>query len=409
MAVRNNFAAGEVLAAADLNDTFASKVDYATPTNAQSGTGASAYTFVLADAQRLTTATGTSAKTFTIPPQTSVAWANNSIIRVANYGAGDLTIAGGSGVTVTNATKTLAPYESAALVRTGSNAWTLLPFSGGAANADFSNAASGTYTDNGITYKWIQFTASGTLTITKAGVADFFVVGGGGGGGAGGVFTNTQRFVTAQNYDITIGAGGAGSTSRLARGSAGNETLIVSANNDFVLGAFGGGGGGDPDLTGAGGSGACGGGGAGGGVDGSPAGVGGTALGKGCGSGNNGGNSTAASGGQRAHGGGGGYSSAGSNATSNTGGNGGNAVSSSFSGSAVSYAGGGGGGALTTGGTGGTNAGNGSSGNTNGGNATANRGGGGGGGGQSSGSGGISVGGNGGNGGSGIVIVRVRT
>jgi hypothetical protein len=29
MAVRNDFTAGEVLAAADLNDTFASKLDYA--------------------------------------------------------------------------------------------------------------------------------------------------------------------------------------------------------------------------------------------------------------------------------------------------------------------------------------------------------------------------------------------
>lgn len=122
--------AGQVLAAQDLNDTFASKMDYATPTNAQSGTGASAYSFVLADASRLTTATGTSAKTFTIPPQASVAWVANTILRVANTGTGALTIAGGSGVTITNAGRTLDQFESAKVIRTGSNAWTVLPDSG---------------------------------------------------------------------------------------------------------------------------------------------------------------------------------------------------------------------------------------------------------------------------------------
>lgn len=274
MPVRNNFAAGEVLAAADLNDTFAAKVDYATPTNAQSGTGASAYTFVLADAQRLTTATGTSAKTFTIPPQSSVVWVANSIIRVANYGAGDLTIAGGSGVTVTNATKTLAQFESAALIRTASNAWTLVPFSGGVGNADFSDAASGTYSDSGINYKWIQFTASGTLTVTKAGFADVLVVGGGagggtnrgGGGGAGGHLYATDVYLPAQSLTVTIGAGGAGSafaqepgigfdgvTSRLhnffSEGGGGGGSLFNYVRRGQP-GASGGGGGGTSAITG---------------------------------------------------------------------------------------------------------------------------------------------------------------
>ena len=57
--------AGEVLAAADLNAEFASKIDYALPTNTQTGT---AYTFVAADAEKLTTASNGSAVTLTIPP-----------------------------------------------------------------------------------------------------------------------------------------------------------------------------------------------------------------------------------------------------------------------------------------------------------------------------------------------------
>jgi len=42
-----------------------------------------------------------------------------------------------------------------------------VPFPSGAGDADFSDAATGTYTDDGINYKYITFTASGTLTVTK--------------------------------------------------------------------------------------------------------------------------------------------------------------------------------------------------------------------------------------------------
>lgn len=201
---------------ADLSTTLGGKVDYAMATNTQSGTGSSAYTFVLADANRLTTSTGATAKTFTIPPQSSVVWVNNSIIRVVNYGAGTLTIAGGVGVTVTNATKTLAQFESAALIRTGSDAWTLVPFSGGASNADFSNTATGTYTG----YKYVTFNSTGTLTVTKAGLADILIVAGGagagttggfvGGAGGGGGVLYQSVYLDAISYTAVVGGGGSG-------------------------------------------------------------------------------------------------------------------------------------------------------------------------------------------------------
>ena len=181
MAVRNDFTAGEVLAAADLNDTFAAKADYNLPVDAESGT---TYTFTLANARQLVTATSASAKTFTIPPQSSVTWTAQSIIRVVNYGAGAMTIDGGVGVTVTNTASTLAQFQGAAAIRTAENAWTLVPFSGGVGNANFSDAATGTYTDGGIDYKYKTYTGSGTVTITgTGGFADILVIGGGGGGG----------------------------------------------------------------------------------------------------------------------------------------------------------------------------------------------------------------------------------
>jgi hypothetical protein len=92
-------------------------------------------------------------------------------------------------------------------------------FSAGA--ADFSDSATGTYTDDGVSYKYLTFTASGTLTVTKAGFADVLIVGGGGGGssvstntaggGGGGVRWGTF-FLSAITHTITIGGGGAAAT-----------------------------------------------------------------------------------------------------------------------------------------------------------------------------------------------------
>lgn len=97
--------------------------------NNQTGTS---YTFVLADAAKTVTSNNAGAVTFTIPPQSSVAWATGTTLNIYNYGAGAVTFAGGSGVTVTNTAGTVAQYRSAKVVRTGSDAWTVVPQSGGA-------------------------------------------------------------------------------------------------------------------------------------------------------------------------------------------------------------------------------------------------------------------------------------
>jgi len=404
MAVRDDFAPGEVLGAADLNDTFAAKVDYALPTNAQTGT---AYTFVADDAERLTTASNGSAVTLTIPPQSSVTWGDDTVLRVVNYGAGAVTIDGGSGVTVTNTATTVAQYGAAVAIRTGSDAWTVVPFGGGdVPSATVSSpAATGQYTDTGVTYDYYTFTSSGTLTVDTAGFADVLVVGGGGGGGnaqgggggAGGYLAITDAYLPAGTLTVTVGAGGAGATA--------STNLLSGANgiSSRLASYYGVGGGAGAGISS----------GANGLAQGFSGGSGGGAAGRGdlsrsggvgtSGQGNDGGDQPAVNN----AGGGGGADAVGGNGSASAAGNGGNGLASSITGSSVTRAGGGGGGARTGSTAGGGGAGGGGAGSV--GNAaaaagSANTGGGGGGGGYT----GAGAGGSGGNGGSGVVIVRVK-
>ena len=97
--------------------------------NAQTGT---TYTFALTDVGDIVTASNANPQTYTIPPQASVTWLANTTLYVLNLGAGVVTFDGGAGVTVTNAVQTLTQYQSARLVRTASDAWTVTPDSGGA-------------------------------------------------------------------------------------------------------------------------------------------------------------------------------------------------------------------------------------------------------------------------------------
>ena len=95
--------------------------------NAQTGT---TYTFVLTDANNvLVTASNAAAQTYTIPPNSSVAYPIGSQINIIQIGAGQVTIQGASGVTVasTGATSTApklrAQYSSATLVKVDTNSW----------------------------------------------------------------------------------------------------------------------------------------------------------------------------------------------------------------------------------------------------------------------------------------------
>lgn len=110
-----------------LDDALASKSDTAPAINAQTGT---TYTFVLADATagKTITASNAAASTYTVPPQSSVTFVAGALLQVTNLGAGVVTFAGGVGVTVTNTAATLSQYQTATLMRTGSDAWTVIRF-----------------------------------------------------------------------------------------------------------------------------------------------------------------------------------------------------------------------------------------------------------------------------------------
>ena len=373
------FAAAEVLTAVDLNAMIGAPTQ-----NAQTGT---TYTAVLLDAGKTVTLSNASAVTLTIPAQASVSWADNTQLNFLNLGAGTVTITAAAGVTINGTPLTLATSKGGSLVRTASNVWTFIPFSGGVEAANFTNAATGTYTEDGIDYKFLTLTGSTSVDIDQAGFADILVIGGGagggngGGGGAGGALPFSNLYLSATTHTVSIGAGGAaqlaGITSSIspAFGVGGG----VGASG-YVIGNTGGSGGG-------------------GGWDGGGL----TDLAGGAGvaaQGNNGG-----AGRFRGAGAGGGAGAVGGNASTNIGGNGGAGASSSITGAAVTRAGGGGGGALTTGGTGGTggggNGGQGASGNATNGGANTGSGGGGGGSDFTTGGGTIAAGG------SGVVIIRV--
>jgi hypothetical protein len=395
----------------DVNVALSLKADYATPFNDQSGSGSAAYTFALADGTRVTASSASAAKTFIIPPQASVTWPNNTIIRVVNYGAGALTIAGGLGVTVTNTASSLIQFQAGAAIRTGSDAWTLVPFG----VSDFS-AIGGNEVATVGSYRYHLFTSTSAFVV-ESGKSDceIAVIGAGGGGGrwgAGGgggakepASGYTTQNLSAGSYTVTVASGGIGALTINVKGGTPSDTSFAGTSTITAKG--GGGGGTAGSETGA--NGGSGGGGSGAAAAATP---GGTASG----SNTNAGGTASPSAPNYGSGGGGGATAVGGNGTSTAGGNGGAGLAlstidanltsanfSTFSGMTVISSGGGGGCFRGgTGGTGGTGAGNGTNSNNTGGNATAFGAGGGGGGNAVAGDG------LGGNGYGGLVIVRYR-
>lgn len=111
----------------DLDFTWIAQDDLTLALNAQTGT---TYTFVLADAEfKLVTASNAASQTYTIPLNSSVAYATGSIINVIQIGTGQVTIQGAGGVTVasTGATATApklrAQYSAASLIKVGTDSW----------------------------------------------------------------------------------------------------------------------------------------------------------------------------------------------------------------------------------------------------------------------------------------------
>ena len=94
--------------------------------NAQTGT---TYTLVAGDVNKLVTANNASAITITVPPSV---YSANDVINVQQIGAGQVTFAAGSGVTITSngatsaAPKIRAQYSACSIICSASNTFTII-------------------------------------------------------------------------------------------------------------------------------------------------------------------------------------------------------------------------------------------------------------------------------------------
>ena len=122
MATRQDFTAGQVLLAAELDAMATAMIAL----NAQTGTS---YTTVLADDGKLITCDNGSAITLTIPPNSSVAYGIGTQINIMQLGAGQVTITAGAGVTLRSAgtkVKTNGQYSVATCVKIATDTWVLV-------------------------------------------------------------------------------------------------------------------------------------------------------------------------------------------------------------------------------------------------------------------------------------------
>ena len=94
--------------------------------NAQTGT---TYTLVLADAHKLVTQSNASGITTTIPPNTDVAFQIGDQVNLLQLGAGQVTVAPGSGVTIRSEgtkLKLKGQYAAATCIKIASDEWVLV-------------------------------------------------------------------------------------------------------------------------------------------------------------------------------------------------------------------------------------------------------------------------------------------
>jgi hypothetical protein len=94
--------------------------------NAQTGT---TYTLVLADAHKLVTQSNASGITTTVPPNSSVAFEIGDQVNLLQLGAGQVTVAAGSGVTIRSQGSKLklnGQYSTATLVKIAADEWVLI-------------------------------------------------------------------------------------------------------------------------------------------------------------------------------------------------------------------------------------------------------------------------------------------
>jgi hypothetical protein len=122
MATRQDFTAGQVLTAAELDAVATAMIAI----NAQTGT---TYTTVLADDGKLVTCDNASPIALTIPPASSVAYGIGTQINIMQLGAGTVTITAGAGVTLRSdgsKLKTNAQYAVATCCKIATDTWVVV-------------------------------------------------------------------------------------------------------------------------------------------------------------------------------------------------------------------------------------------------------------------------------------------
>ena len=119
MATRQVFTASQVLTAAEQNALATAMIAIRASTAAST-------TALITDDGKLITMSNASANTFTVPPNSSVAFGIGTQINIAQLGVGQTTIVAGAGVTLNSAgakLKLSAQYAVATCVKTDTNEW----------------------------------------------------------------------------------------------------------------------------------------------------------------------------------------------------------------------------------------------------------------------------------------------
>lgn len=119
MATRQVFTSGQVLTAAEQNALATAMIAIRAST-------ATSTTALLTDDGKLVTMSNASANTFTVPPNSSVAFGIGTQLNIAQLGAGSTSIVAGAGVTInSNGGKLVlnGQYAVATVVKVDTNEW----------------------------------------------------------------------------------------------------------------------------------------------------------------------------------------------------------------------------------------------------------------------------------------------
>lgn len=104
-------------------------LEWASQATIAATTQADSYTLALADAGTVVELTKATANTLTVPPNSSVAFPVGTVIELFQYGAGQVTVAAGAGVTIRSSggkLKLTGQYSGASLRKRATDEWSLI-------------------------------------------------------------------------------------------------------------------------------------------------------------------------------------------------------------------------------------------------------------------------------------------